>query len=167
VSSKPVSRLADGVEAPPSEDNRSPETYLGCDRAERFASPERLDLNSRRTYSSPAKLSLNQWGLKGLWTVGPERASLQSAPGKIVFRFHARDLNMVLSPSRDPVRFLVKLDGAEPGDDCGVDFARDGSGVVREPRLYQLIRRKGVVFDRTFEIDFLDRGIQGFSLTFG
>ncbi len=164
---KPLSISGDGIEAPPSGDNRSPETYVGYERAEHFASPGRLVRDSRRTYSAPAVLSLNQWGLAGPWTIGAERASLQAASGKIAFRFHARDLHMVLSPGNDPVRFLVKLDGAAPGDDCGVDVARDGSGVIREPRLYQLFRRKGVIQDRTFEIEFLDRGVQAFSFTFG
>jgi thiol-disulfide isomerase/thioredoxin len=164
-----VSISAEGVEAPPSEDIQSPETYVGYDRAEHFASRERLDQDSRRTYSSPATLSLNQWGLAGPWTVAAEKASLQAAPGKIVFRFHARDLHMVLGPAKDgkPIRFRVKLDGAVPGADSGVDSAADGSGEVREPRLYQLIRQRGQIQDRTFEIEFLDPGVQAFSFTFG
>jgi len=94
---------------------------------------------------------------------------LQAAPGKIVFRFHSRDLHMVLGPAKDgkPVRFRVKLDGAAPRDDHGVDSTPDGTGQVREPRMYQLIRQKGQVEDRTFEIEFLDPGIQAFSFTFG
>ena len=94
---------------------------------------------------------------------------LQAAPGKIVFRFHSRDLHMVLGPPKNgkPVRFKVKLDGTTPGDDCGVDSAPDGTGEIREPRLYQLIRQKGRVEDRTFEIEFLDPGVQAFSFTFG
>jgi len=98
-----------------------------------------------------------------------ESAALQAAPGKIVFRFHARDLHMVLGPAKNgkPVRFRVTLDGAAPGDDCGLDSAPDGTGELRNPRLYQLIRQKGRVKDRTFEIEFLDPGIQAFSFTFG
>jgi hypothetical protein len=94
---------------------------------------------------------------------------LQSVPGKIVFRFHSRDLHMVLGPMQNgkPVRFKVTLDGAVPGNDSGVDTAPDGAGEVREPRLYQLIRQKGQVEDRTFEIEFLDPGVQAFSFTFG
>lgn len=160
---------ASGIEAPPGADIQSPETYVGYRLAEHFASGERLDRDSPRTYTSPVKLSLNQWGLGGSWTVADERASLQAAPGKIVFRFHGRDLHMVLGPamSGKPVRFRVKLDGAAPGADCGADSAPDGSGEVREPRLYQLIRQKGRTQDRTFEIEFLDPGVQAFSFTFG
>lgn len=160
---------ADGIQAPPSEDIQSPETYVGYGRAERFASREPFDPDSPRTYSPPARPSLNQWGLSGSWNVGAESGWLQAAPGRIVFRFHARDLHMVLGPARGgkPVRFLVKLDGAAPGADCGTDSAPDGSGEVREPRLYQLIRQKGRIQDRTVEIEFLDPGVQAFSFTFG
>ena len=160
---------AAGVEAPPGEDVRSPETYIGYRLGERFASPERVAEDSRRTYSPPVRPSLNQWGLSGSWNVGPEHAVLQMEPGKIVFRFHSRDLHAVLGPQKNgvPVHFKVKLDGAAPGDDCGSDSGPDGSGEVREPRLYQLIRQKGRVEDRTFEIEFLDPGAQAFSFTFG
>jgi thiol-disulfide isomerase/thioredoxin len=164
-----VSISASGIEAPPSREVRSPETYVGYRRAERFASPGRMAQDSRKTYDPPAKPSLNQWGLSGRWNVGAESAVLEAAPGKIVFRFHSRDVHMVLGPAKDgkPVRFKVTLDGAAPSGDCGVDSAPDGSGEVREPRLYQLIRQKGQVEDRTFEIEFLDPGIQAFSFTFG
>jgi hypothetical protein len=112
---------------------------------------------------------LNEWGLGGSWNVGAESAVLQAAPGRIVFRFHSRDLHMVLAPAKNgqPVRFKVRLDGAAPGDDYGTDSAPDGSGEVREPRLYQLIRQKGQIKDRTFEIEFLDPGVQAFAFTFG
>ena len=89
---------ADGAEAPPSEDGRSPETYVGYARAENFASPEGMAQDSRKIYSLPPRPALNQWGLGGLWKVGAECGTLQSAPGKIVFRFHSRDLHMVLGP---------------------------------------------------------------------
>ena len=169
VNVSPVSLSADGVEASPSEDVQSPETYVGYARTERFASPGRLAPDSRKTYSAPASPSLNQWGLSGPWNVGAESAALQAAPGKIMFRFHARDLHMVLGPARNgkPVRFRVTLDSGAPGNDCGLDTAPDGTGEVRDPRLYQLIRQKGQVKDRTFEIEFLDPGIQAFSFTFG
>jgi hypothetical protein len=122
-----------------------------------------------KIYSAPAKPSLNQWGLSGLWNVGPESAALQAAPGKILFRFHSRDLHLVLSPGKDakPVRFVVRLDGAAPGQSCGVDTAPDGSGEVRDPRLYQLIRQKGPIVDRSFEIEFLDPGVHALDFTFG
>jgi thiol-disulfide isomerase/thioredoxin len=159
----------DGVEAAPSEDVRTPETYVGYRRAEDFASPERVAQDSRKSYSPPANPGLNQWGLGGSWNVGGESAMLQAAPGKIVFRFHARDVHMVLGPGKDgkPVRFKVTLDGGAVGEDRGVDVSPDGAGEVREPRLYQLIRQKGQVKDRTFEIEFLDPGVQAFSFTFG
>lgn len=165
-----VSVSASGAEAAPSNgDVHSPETYIGYHRAEHFASPEKLDQDSRKTYSAPARPSLNEWGLSGSWTVGAESAVLQSAPGKIVFRFHARDIHLVLGPKKNgkSVRFRVKLDGTAPGDDRGADTDADGGGEVREHRLYQLIRQKGRVEDRTLEIEFLDPGVQAFAFTFG
>jgi thiol-disulfide isomerase/thioredoxin len=158
-----------GVEAAPSGNVESPETYVGYRQAERFASPERLARASRKTYSPPSKPSLNQWGLGGSWNVGADGAVLQAAPGKIVFRFHSRDLHLVLGPTKSgkPVGFKVTLDGAAPNNDYGADSAPDGTGEVREPRLYQLIRQKGQIEDRTFEIEFLDPGVQAFAFTFG
>lgn len=169
LDARTVSVSGDGVEAAPSEDVRSPETYVGYRRAEDFASPERVAQDSRKSYGLPSSPRLNQWGLGGSWNVGGESAVLQATPGKIVFRFHSRDLHMVLGPMKDgrPVRFKVTLDGATPGDDCGIDASPDGTGEVREPRLYQLIRQKGQVKDRIFEIEFLDSGVQAFSFTFG
>ena len=160
---------ADGAEAPPSDDVRSPETYLGYARAEGFASPERMAQDSPKDYSLPAELSLNHWGLGGTWRVGAESAVLQERPGKITFRFHSRDLHMVLAPPKGgkPVRFKVRLDGAAAGDDHGVDSNADGDGEIRQPRMYQLIRLKGPIRDRTFEIEFSDPGVGAFSLTFG
>ena len=107
--------------------------------------------------------------MSGWWNVGAEAGVLQKAPGKIVFRFHSRDLHLVLGPTKNgmPVRFTVKLDGRAPNDDHGVNSAADGSGEVRDPRLYQLIRQKGKVEDRTFEIEFLDPGVQAYVFTFG
>jgi thiol-disulfide isomerase/thioredoxin len=156
-----VSLPADGVQAAPSADIDSPETYLGYRQAERFASPERLAHNSGKIYSPPAMPALNHWGLSGSWNDGAESALLQETSGKIVFRFHSRDLHLVLSPTKDgkPVRFRVTLDGAAPGANCGSDSAPDGTGEVREPRLYQLIRQKDQIKDRTFEIEFLDPGV--------
>jgi len=164
-----VSVSGEGIEAAPSEDVQSPETYIGYLRAEHFASPERLAQDLRRTYSQPVKPTLSQWGLKGSRNVGPESTVLQAAPGKIVFRFHARDLHLVLAPTKDgrPVRFKVTLNGTAPGDNHGIDSLPDGSGEVREPRLYQLIRQKGPIEDRTFEIEFLDPGVQALDFTFG
>jgi cytochrome c biogenesis protein CcdA/thiol-disulfide isomerase/thioredoxin len=171
LSGSTVDVSASGVEAAPSQGNvvRSPETYIGYHRGEHFASPEPLAKDSRKTYSPPTRPSLNQWGLSGSWNVGAESAVLQSAGGKIFFRFHARDLHVVLGPTKStkPIRFRVKLDGTAPGDDHGADTAPDGTGEVREHRLYQLIRQKGDVEDGTFEIEFLDPGVQAFAFTFG
>ena len=166
-----VRASGDGVEAAPDiGDERSPETYLGYRQTTGFASPEGLAQDSPKTYTPPALPTLNQWGLSGSWTVGAESAVLKAAPGKIVFRFHSRDLHLVLAPMKDgkPVRFRVTLDGSAPGGNCGSDSAPDGTGVVREPRLYQLIRqREQRIEDRTFEIEFLDPGARAFDFTFG
>ncbi|MGD0403477.1 MAG: cytochrome c biogenesis protein DipZ [Candidatus Acidiferrales bacterium] len=147
----------------------SPETYVGYKRSEHFASAEPIAKDSRKTYSPQPRLSLNQWALGGSWKVGEESAVLQSVPGKIVFRFHARDLHLVLGPAKNgkPIRFVVKLDGTPPGDDHGADTDASGAGTVQGNRLYQLIRQKGAVEDRTFEIDFLDPGVEAFAFTFG
>ncbi|MEO5923814.1 MAG: hypothetical protein ABIR70_08320 [Bryobacteraceae bacterium] len=144
-------------------------TYVGYSRAENFASPERIARNSGKIYSPPAKFGLNQWGLRGSWKVSAESGILESVPGRILFRFHSRDLHMVLGPTRSgrAVRFRVTLDGAAPGDNHGVDSGPDGSGEVRKPRLYQLIRQQERVRDRSFEIEFLDPGVEAFSFTFG
>jgi thiol-disulfide isomerase/thioredoxin len=166
-STVPISAI--GIEAPPSAEVDSPETYIGYRQAENFASPERIAKNSAKTYSAPARPSLNQWGLNGSWNVNAESAVLQAIPGKIVFRFHSRDLHLVLAPAKDakPVRFVVRIDGAAPGENHGGDTAPDGSGEIREPRLYQLIRQKDPIADRTFEIEFLDPGVQALDFTFG
>jgi cytochrome c biogenesis protein CcdA/thiol-disulfide isomerase/thioredoxin len=147
----------------------SPETYVGYKRAANFASAEPIAKDSRKTYSPQPRLSLNQWALGGSWKLGEESAVLQSVPGKIVFRFHARDLHLVLGPSKNgkPIRFTVKIDGTAPGDDHGADTDASGAGTVQGNRLYQLIRQKGAVEDRTFEIDFLDPGVEAFAFTFG
>jgi hypothetical protein len=112
---------------------------------------------------------LNEWGFGASWKVGAESARLESSPGKIVFRFHSRDLHIVLGPARNgtPVRFKVRLNGAAPGVDHGSDSLADGAGEVRHPRMYQLIRQKGLIQDATFEIEFLDPGVEVFSFTFG
>ena len=158
-----------GAEAAPSANVRSPETYVGYHRAENFASTEAIAQDSKHSYTPQPRLSLNQWALSGSWKVGAESTVLQTAPGKIIFRFHARDLHLVLGTTKDgkPVRFTVKLDGTAPGDDHGVDCDSNGSGTVQGHRLYQLIRQKGAVEDRTFEIEFLDPGVQAFAFTFG
>jgi thiol-disulfide isomerase/thioredoxin len=164
-----VTDTAADIEAPPSNDEQSPESYLGYHLAERFSSPERLDHDRQRIYSLPTELRLNHWALNGSWNVNAESAVLEATPGKIEFRFHSRDLHLVMAPSRDgkPARFKVTLDGAPPGADCGIDSGPDGAGEVREPRLYQLIRQKGAIRDRTFAIEFLDPGVHALDFTFG
>src|SRR5262249_13885806 len=164
----PVHIAADGPEAPPGADVRSPETYAGYARAANFASPERMARESRRTYSVRARPALNQWALGGVWSASAESDKLEAVPGKIVFRFRSRDLHMVLGPGKNgvPVSFKVKLNGGEPGGDRGSDCAADGTGEVRQPRMYQLIRQQGPK-DAIFEIEFLDSGIEVFSFTFG
>jgi thiol-disulfide isomerase/thioredoxin len=161
---------ATGAEAAPDNaDVRSPETYTGYRRADHFASAEPIAQDSRKIYTLLPRLSLNQWGLAGAWKVGAESAVLQASPGKIAFRFHARDLHLVLGTAKDgkPVHFRVKIDSTAPGEDHGSDTDPNGAGIVQEHRLYQLVRQKGAVEDRTFEIEFLDPGVQAFAFTFG
>ncbi len=147
----------------------SGETYIGYARSENFASPQAVAMNQPATYSVPSTFRVNQWALAGRWTVQGEKAVLDQAPGRIVFRFHARDLHLVLGPAADgrPIRFKVWLDGKAPGADHGADTDADGNGVVRQIRLYQLIRQEEGVQDRTFTIEFLDPGVQAYSFTFG
>ncbi len=150
-------------------DVSSPETYVGYERQQNYASPQEISDDMPAHYTLPGRLSVNQWGLEGTWTVSDEHASLDSAPGTIAFRFHARDLHLVLGPGKNgkPIRFRVLFDGGAPLDDRGVDVDANGEGVVKSYRLYQLIRQKGKVEDRTFEIQFLDPGVQAFAFTFG
>ncbi|MGI8611469.1 MAG: cytochrome c biogenesis protein DipZ [Sphingomicrobium sp.] len=146
---------------------KSPETYLGYWRAARFVSPGGLVRDRAARYRA-APLKLNEWSLDGQWTVGEKSARSRAAGAKIHYRFHARDLHLVLgSPAGRPVRFRVTLDGQAPGTDAGGDVAADGSGTVERERLYQLIRQKGEVRDRNFTIEFLDPGVEAFAFTFG
>ena len=158
-----------GAEAAPDMANiKSPETYLGYDRAENFMSPGGAVRDESHDYAAGV-LKLNDWSLAGSWTVDPENAALDRAGGAIRYRFHARDLHLVLGSGTDgkPVRFKVTIDGAVPGADHGVDTDANGEGIVTGQRLYQLVRQQGEVRDRTFEIQFLDPGVQAFAFTFG
>ena len=148
---------------------KSPEMYLGYGRAENFSSPGGAALGQRRVYAAPGRLRLNDWALAGEWTVADEPAMLNKAPGRIVYRFHARDVHLVMGPRRQdmPVRFRVSMDGQRPGPAHGLDVDDNGSGTVAEPRLYQLIRQPGPVVDRTLEIEFIDAGVEAFAFTFG
>ncbi|WP_321799018.1 cytochrome c biogenesis protein DipZ [Caballeronia sp. J97] len=147
----------------------SDETYVGYRQAQGFASPQRVMPDAVETYTLPARLSLNDWALEGKWNVGGEFAVPAAPHARIAYRFHARDLHLVLAPSADgrPVRFRVTIDGAAPGASHGADIAADGAGVVTSARLYQLVRQAGAVEDRTFEIEFLDPGARAYSFTFG
>jgi cytochrome c biogenesis protein CcdA/thiol-disulfide isomerase/thioredoxin len=158
-----------GVEAAPDNDVQSPETYVGYDRADSFMSAGGLRKDLPFRYSVPEHLELNQWGLSGNWTDGPQVALLNSAPGKIVYRFHARDVHLVLgsTPAGKPIRFRVKIDGKAPGESHGADIDAQGNGTITEHRLYQLVRQKGAIEDRTVEIEFLGAGAQAFAFTFG
>jgi cytochrome c biogenesis protein CcdA/thiol-disulfide isomerase/thioredoxin len=149
-------------------EDKSPETYIGYFRADNFASPGDAPHDARHIYTAP-KPALNQWGLTGDWTVGMQRAVLNEKDGGIVYRFHARDLHLVLGPAKDgkPVRFRVTVDGAPPGASHGSDTDTDGNGTVTGQRLYQLIRQSGAIEDRTFEIRFLDPGVEAYAFTFG
>jgi thiol-disulfide isomerase/thioredoxin len=147
----------------------SGESYIGYGQADAFVSPGGLRRDVEQVYQPPRLLPLNRWSLTGAWTVGEEFATGAKASARIVNRFHARDLHMVLSPSASnrPTRFRVRLDGAPPGDDHGWDVAADGSGTVKDPRMYQLIRQARPVTDRAFEIEFLDPGARAYVFTFG
>src|ERR1700722_6089242 len=155
--------------APDSHDVASPETYIGYERAQHYASPESIKQDKSQNYSAPVRPTVNQWGLVGSWNVSGEHATLIIAPGKVIFRFRAGDLQLVLGPGKNgkAVRFRVKIDGTAPGPDHGVDTDESGAGEAKEYRLYQLLRQKGSVEDRTFEIEFLDPGVQAFAFTFG
>jgi hypothetical protein len=161
---------ATGTEAAPdSDDVQSPETYIGYTRAENFASPGGLNTDDPQLYRTPTKLKLNQWAFSGKWFDAAQIATSLNPGAGISFRYHARDLHLVVGPTKDrePVRFRVTLDGKAPGADHGVDTDADGYGVVTENRLYQLLRQQGSVRDRTFRIQFLTPGVQAYSFTFG
>jgi thioredoxin family protein len=159
-----------GVEAAADWNNlRSPENYLGYERTQNFASRGGADLDRRRNYSAPARLALNQWALAGGWTMSKQGTVLDVAPGRIVNRFHARDLHLVMGPVArgSSGRFRVTLDGQSPGAAHGLDVDEAGNGMVVDQRLYQLIRQPTPIVDRTFAIEFLDPGVETFAFTFG
>jgi cytochrome c biogenesis protein CcdA/thiol-disulfide isomerase/thioredoxin len=165
-----INASAEGVQlAPDMNEVQSPETYVGYQRAEHFVPETSLVPNKVSAYSAPSQLALNDWSLDGHWNVGSERATSSAPASRIVYRFHARDLHLVLGPGTDgkPVRFKVLIDGKAPGDAHGTDVAPDGSGSVTEQRLYQLVRQTGGVTDRTFSIEFLDPGVSAYAFTFG
>jgi thiol-disulfide isomerase/thioredoxin len=160
---EPVPVEGVGVEAEADWDHlRTPETYLGYERGERFESP------GGRPYQLPERLRVNHWALAGRWTIEPEDAALDEAGGSIACRFHARDAHLVLSPAgRAPIPFRVLLDGEAPGASHGVDVDEEGNGVLLDGRMYQLVRAHDAVRDRTLEITFLESGARAHAFTFG
>jgi thiol-disulfide isomerase/thioredoxin len=148
---------------------RSGENYVGYDRTANFASPGGEVLGKNHVYAAPARLSLNQWALSGNWTMERPFVRLNEANGRIVYRFHARDVHLVMGPaaSGTPVRFRVLIDGQAPGDAHGTDVDEQGYGTAAKQGVYQLIRQQQPIVDRQFEIEFLDAGIEAYSFTFG
>ena len=159
-----------GAEAPADWSNlKSPENYLGYERTENFASPGGAVLDKRQVYAAPAQLRLNQWALSGDWTIGKQAALLNEVNGRIAYRFHARDLHLVMAPAvrGKSVRFRLLIDGQPPGAARGIDVDAQGNGTLAEPRMYQLIRQQKPITDRQFEIEFLGPGVEAFAFTFG
>jgi thiol-disulfide isomerase/thioredoxin len=165
-----VSVAGDGFEAQADWPNlESPETYLGYEQAQNFASPGGVSLDEARSYAAPDRLKLNHWALAGNWTIERGASVLKEAKGRIAFRFHARDVHLVLGPPERgaSVPFRVLVDGDAPGAAHGLDVDEDGHGAVTQQRLYQLIRQQGPITDRTFEITFLAPGVEAYVFTFG
>jgi thiol-disulfide isomerase/thioredoxin len=148
---------------------KSQENYVGYARTEGFVSPGGAMPGKHRVYTVPDRLRLNQWAVSGDWTTEAGSIALNKSNGRIVYRFHARDLHLVMGPaaSGTSVRFRVLIDGLPPGDAHGADIDAQGNGTVTGQRLYQLIRQTGAIVDRQFEIEFLDPGVEAFSFTFG
>jgi thiol-disulfide isomerase/thioredoxin len=147
----------------------SPENYVGYERTERFASSGGAVLGKPRVYAVPAHLGLNHWALSGDWSVERQASVLNKSSGRIAYRFHARDLHLVMGPAMQGthVRFRVLIDGQPPGAAHGTDVDDQGNGTVTEQRLYQLVRQPNAIADRLFEIEFLDPGIEAYAFTFG
>jgi choline dehydrogenase-like flavoprotein len=160
----------DGFEAQADWTNlASPETYLGYEQTQNFASPGGVAFDEARAYVAPDSLRLNHWALAGDWTIESGASVLNKADGTIAFRFHARDVHLVLRPRErgTSVPFRVLIDGEPPGDAHGLNVDEEGHGTVTQPRLYQLVRERGSITDRTFEITFLAPGIGAYVFTFG
>jgi thiol-disulfide isomerase/thioredoxin len=170
VSREPVSVAGRGLEAAADWSNlKSPENYVGYDRTRSFASPGGALLDKPRDYMLPARLRLNEWALSGDWTVKRPAVALNKPNGRIAYRFHARDLHLVMGPAAPgtSVRFRVLIDGQPPGAAHGIDVDEQGNGTVTEQRLYQLVRQSKPIAERQFEIEFLDPGVEAFAFTFG
>ena len=165
-----VSLTPDGFEAQADWTNlRSPETYLGYAQGQNFASRGGAEIGVPSTYMAPEMLMLNQWALSGNWTIESRASVLNGAEGRIAFRFHARDVHLVMGPPAPgaSVPFRVLVDGEPPGDAHGLDLDEQGHGTVSQQRLYQLIRARGSIADRTFEITFHAAGAEAYVFTFG
>ncbi|MGC2164397.1 MAG: cytochrome c biogenesis protein DipZ [Gallionella sp.] len=168
IDSGMVQVVGSGATSAPSDNRRSPETYLGYARQRNLSSPEILRQDAVVRYTAPRKLGLNHWSLQGKWLVSDESSSLKAPGGKISYHFQGRDLHLVLGSSTGkPIRYKVTLDGVEPGADHGMDVDAHGYGVINDQRLYQLVRQDGKAGERTFRIEFLDAGAQAFAFTFG
>ena len=147
---------------------RTPETYLGYGRGNGLASPNGYALDESRRYELPEQLGFGQWALDGEWTIGREKITLDRAGGSIAYRFDARDAHLVLFPgAHGPVPFRVLLDGEPPGPSNGVDLDEAGNGVLRNGRMYQLVRQHDAVHEQTLEITFLEVGAEAYAFTFG
>jgi Thioredoxin like C-terminal domain len=148
---------------------RSAENYLGYERTDNFVSPNAAILDTSYAYAAPTRLGPNHWALSGDWTVKQQVIVLNQAGGRILYRFRARDLHLVMAPpaAGTSVRFRVRIDEQPPGAAHGGDVDDQGNGTLTQPRLHQLVRQPGPVTERTFEISFLDPGVQAYAFTFG
>jgi thiol-disulfide isomerase/thioredoxin len=159
-----------GIEAAPDwADLRSPESYVGYEQAANFASPGGETRDKRHVYAGPSTLKLNHWALSGDWTAKKQFALLNAPNGQIAYRFHARDLHLIMGASAPgaAVRFCMTIDGQPPGAAHGIDVDSQGNGTVTQQRLYQLIRQPRPIVDRQFQIEFLDSGVEAYDFTFG
>jgi thiol-disulfide isomerase/thioredoxin len=146
----------------------SPETYLGYGQGRNFVSTDTATFNEPREFDLPERLERNQWGLSGNWTLGPGKSVANEAEGRLAFRFHARDVNLVMSPpASGPVAYRVLIDGEPPRDARGLDVDESGNGTLDRPRLHQLIREPRSIADRTVEITYLAKGVEIYCITFG
>jgi hypothetical protein len=148
---------------------QSPETYLGYGQSTGFASEDVAAFDKPHAYVAAARLPLNYWDLSGSWTVARHAAVLNEPGGRIAFRFHARDVNLVMGPASkgDSIPFRVLLDGQAAAGAVGADVESDGRGILGDQRTYQLIRQPGQIAESTFEIEFLDAGVEAYCFTFG
>jgi thiol-disulfide isomerase/thioredoxin len=169
IEREPVPVEGAGVEAEADwEHLRTPETYVGYGRGERFASPDPAVFDEPGTYDLPQRLGLNEWALDGAWTIDREKVALDQAPGTIAFHFDARDAHAVLSAgASEPIPFTVRLDGEIPGPAHGVDVDEDGNGLLAEGRMYQLVRQHDAIRERTLQLTFEEPGAEAYSFTFG